>query len=147
VQSRAIEMGAPYVLLADFVVLIHFLYVLFAVGGLIFILAGAGCGWAAARKPLFRITHLVAVGLVALEAVAGMVCPLTNWEYHLRRLSGAPVEENISFVARLARLLIFYDLPEWVFTVGHVLFGILVALTFILMPPVFGSKKGPARKE
>lgn len=143
----AIEMGASYVLLADFVVLIHFLYVLFAVGGFVFILAGAGWGWAAARKPWFRITHLVAVGLVALEAAAGMVCPLTNWEYDLRRLSGAPVAENISFVARLAHLVIFYDLPEWVFTVVHILFALLVVLTFILVPPVFSSGKRPAGKE
>jgi hypothetical protein len=136
-----------YLLLADIVVLIHLLYVLFAVGGLVFILAGAGCGWAAARKPWFRITHLVAVGLVALETAVGMVCPLTNWEYDLRRLSGVPVEENVSFVARLTHLLIFYDLPEWVFTVVHILFGLLVVVTFILVPPVFSSKKGPAREE
>ncbi|HAR96828.1 MAG TPA: DUF2784 domain-containing protein [Deltaproteobacteria bacterium] len=140
-------MGGLYVLLADCVVLIHFLYVLFAAGGLVFILAGAGCGWAAVRNPWFRITHLVAVGLVALEAAVGIICPLTNWEYHLRRLSGGSVDENISFVARLARLLIFYDLPEWVFTVVHILFGLLVVVTFILVPPVFGAKKQSAGRE
>ena len=63
----------------------------------------------------------------------GWSVPLTNWEYDLRRLSGA-LEENISFVARLARLLIFYDLPEWIFTVAHVLFGILWPLRSSLRP-------------
>lgn len=127
-------------LLADFVVLIHFLYVLFAVGGLIVILIGATFGWAAARNPWFRIVHLIAVGLVALEAVAGIICPLTDWEYDLRRMGGGRMEENLSFVARLVRLIIFYDLPQWVFTVVHIVFGVLVALTFILFPPVFGKK-------
>lgn len=136
-----------YGLLADLVVFVHFLYVIFAVGGLIFILLGARFGWVAARRPWFRIVHLMAVGLVALEAVAGMVCPLTNWEYDLRRLSGNLGEENLSFVARLVRLVIFYNLPEWVFTIVHTMFGVLVVLTFILVPPAFKGRKPISGRE
>jgi hypothetical protein len=134
-------MKESYSLLADCVVVVHFLYVLFVVGGLVVILLGAGFGWKRIRNPSFRISHLVAVGLVALEAVTGIACPLTNWEYDLRRLSDGPVDQNVSFLARLAHAVLFYNLPEYVFAVVHVVFGLLVVATFILVPPWFESRK------
>jgi hypothetical protein len=134
-------MAQFYSLLADFVVVIHFLYVLFAVGGLVFIFLGAARRWKTAKNLWFRVIHLVAVVLVGLEAATGFVCPLTNWEYDLRLLAGSPVEQNVSFVARLARAIIFYDLPEWVFAVMHIALGLLVIATFILVPPHFQRKK------
>ena len=134
-------MREPYGLLADFVAVVHFLYVLFAVGGLIFILVGARLSVEAVRNPWFRIIHLVAVGLVALEAATGFVCPLTDWEYDLRRLAGETVDRDLSFVARLVHAVIFYDLPGWVFTIAHIAFGLLVAATFVLVPPKFAGKR------
>jgi hypothetical protein len=126
-----------YVLLADILVILHFLYVLFAVGGLMVILLGALRQWAFVRNPLFRTMHLAAVGLVALEAALGIDCPLTVWEFDLRHLAGQPVEHNLSFVARLARLIIFYDLPHWVFTTMHIAFGVAVIATYIMIRPRF----------
>jgi hypothetical protein len=134
-------MKAFYGLFADVLVVIHFLYVLFAVGGQLFILLGAMGKWNAIRSALFRISHLVAVGLVAVEAATGIDCPLTVWEYDLRRLTGQAVEEHLSFIARLVRPIIFYDFPHWVFTLMHLAFGLLVILTFILIPPQFQRKK------
>ena len=124
-------------LLADLIVIIHLFYVLFAVGGEAIILLGAVLKWKWIRTPLFRISHLVAVGLVALEAATGMSCPLTLWEYDLRQLTGQTMEVKVSFIARLVRLIIFYDFPPWAFTVMHIAFGLLVVLTYILIPPRF----------
>jgi hypothetical protein len=126
---------------ADLLVVVHFLYVLFAVGGQVFILLGAILKWNGIRNPLFRIIHLAAVGLVAVEAATGIDCPLTEWEFDLRRLSGQVIERNISFIPRLVRLLIFYDLPHWVFTLMHIAFGLLVVFTYVLVPPKFRRRK------
>ncbi len=120
---------------ADVLVVVHFLYVLFAVGGLIAILLGALGKWVFVRDPLFRTIHLAAVGLVALEAALGIDCPLTVWEFDLRQLAGQPVGRNLSFVARLVRLIIFYDLPHWFFTALHIAFGLAVIATYIIIPP------------
>lgn len=130
-----------YTILADTIVVIHFLYVLFAVGGLVFILIGAGFKWRGVANPKFRTIHLVAVGLVAFEAALGVTCPLTEWEYDLRRLGGGTVREDLSFVARLVHSVIFYDLPGWVFTAMHISFGLLVVATFIFVPPRFHRKR------
>ena len=134
-------MKAFYGLFADLIVVVHLCYVVFAVGGQAFVLLGAMCRWTAIRSRLFRISHLVAVALVAVEAATGIDCPLTAWEYHLRLLRGQAVEQNLSFIARLVRLIIFYDFPHWVFTVMHIAFGLLVIFTYILIPPRSQRKK------
>jgi hypothetical protein len=135
-------MKAFYGLFADVLVVIHLSYVMFAVGGQILILLGAILGWEGIRRPLFRIGHLAAVGVVAVEAAIGIDCPLTVWESALRQLAGLPAERNLSFIARIARLVVFYNFPIWVFTVMHIAFGLLVILTFLLIPPRLDGHRG-----
>ena len=122
-------------LLADAVVVLHFAYVLFAVGGEILVLAGGLLNWRWIRSLPYRLAHLAAVALVAAEALLGVICPLTDWEYRLRGLAGQRVERQLSFVARLVRSVIFYDFPAWVFTLAYVGFAVIVAGTFALFPP------------
>lgn len=134
-------MGSGYALLADLIVIFHFLYVIFAVGGQIIIMVGWAFRQQFIRQPCFRIIHLVAVGFVAVEAVLGMTCPLTEWEYSLRQMAGQSIDRDLSFIARLVRMIIFYDFPSWVFTFIHISFGILVILTYIFIPPEFQRKE------
>jgi hypothetical protein len=133
-------MDRGYSLLADLIVIFHFLYVIFAVGGQLVVMVGWFCKWLFIRQPTFRIFHLVAVGFVALEAAIGMICPLTEWEYNLRQLAGQSVDRDLSFITRLVRTIIFYDFPPWIFTCMHISFGLLVILTFVLVPPRFHKK-------
>lgn len=118
-------------LLADVVLVVHFAFVLFVVGGFALILAGAALGWRWVRNRAFRYTHLAAIVFVATEALVGMACPLTVWEYVLRR--AAP--DGPSFVAHWVSRLLYYDLPGWVFTTGYVVFASAVAVTLWLIPP------------
>ncbi len=116
--------------LADLILVIHFLFVLFVVGGLALIWIGAAAGWRWVRNRWLRIAHLAAIFLVAAETLLGMVCPLTVWEDALR---GAPIET--SFIARWVHRVLFYSFPEWVFAVAYVVFALAVAVTFRLVPP------------
>jgi hypothetical protein len=120
---------------ADFIVLFHLCYVLFAVGGELLILLGGLFRWVWIRNLTFRIVHLLAVVVVAVEALIGVLCPLTDWEYRLRLRAGQGIEEEIPFMARLVRRLIFYDFPAWVFTLAYILFALAVAASFFLFPP------------
>jgi len=128
-------MVVPFALLADLILVLHFCYVTFTVGGELIILLGAGLRWGWVRNLAFRIGHLAAVVLVAGEALAGASCPLTVWEYRLRLLAGQQVEAQMSFVARIVRSIIFYDFPAWVFLAAYVGFAAAVALTFVFIPP------------
>ena len=96
---------------------------------------GAVRGWRWVRNPVFRLLHVLAIVVVAVDAVAGVLCPLTEWENALRQRAGQAVEQDISFVGRLVRGLIFYDVPPWIFTIIYVLFGGLVIATLVLVPP------------
>jgi heme A synthase len=101
----------------------------FVVAGLALVWLGAWRRWRWVRNLRFRIVHLAAIGFVAFEALIGMACPLTEWEQLLRG-EGGP-----SFMERLLAPVIFYELPAWAFTLMHIGFALLVALTFWLVPP------------
>lgn len=131
-----------YALLADILVVFHFGYVFFCVGGELIILIGAAARWPWVRNRVFRIVHLCSVLFVALETLAGVLCPLTEWEYQLRERAGQLVERDMSFIARIVRSIIFYDLPWGFFLALYLGFGALVLGTFFFIPPA-KRKKGP----
>jgi hypothetical protein len=116
--------------LADLVLVVHFAFVLFVVGGLVLIWIGAAAGWRWVRNFWFRIAHLAAITFVAAEALAGVWCPLTIWEDALRGR-----HEDKNFIARWIHRIIFYNLPESVFTTAYVLFAVVVFATLVLIPP------------
>jgi hypothetical protein len=117
-------------MMADVILVVHFLIVLFNVGGLLVVWIGAGLGWRWVRNPWFRYLHLGAIAFVAAEALLGMMCPLTVWEDMLR--GGVRAE---SFVGRGVRYLLYYDAPEWVFTVAYVAWTAATLVTLKWVPP------------
>lgn len=117
-------------LLADIILIIHFLFVLFVVGSMPAIWIGAWLGWRFVRNIRFRLVHLGAILFVSLESLAGMVCPLTLLEDSLRRTPA-----DTSFIQRWLHRILFYDVPEGVLTVLYVMFAILVAVSFKFVPP------------
>ncbi len=125
-------------MLADAILVVHFAFVLFVVLGFALVLVGGVRGWRWVRNRAFRYAHLAAIAFVAVEALAGIACPLTVWENALRHAG----PEGPSFVGRWVSRLLYHDLPEWVFTVAYVLFAIAVAVTLWLVPPERGPRKG-----
>jgi hypothetical protein len=116
--------------LADAVLALHVLFVLFVVGGFALILAGAR-RWGWVRNRAFRIAHLAAILLVAAEALLGITCPLTYWEDVLR----AAGREERSFIGRWLAWLLYYDLPEWVFALAYAAFALAVIWSWSAIPP------------
>ena len=116
--------------LADLVLVVHALFVIFVVGGLLATWVGIALDLPFARNPWFRGLHLAAIGFVVLEAVLGYVCPLTVWENTLR---GQATDKG--FIQRWVHAWLFWDLPASFFTVAYTAFGALVAGTWWLWPP------------
>src|SRR6185436_10427005 len=71
-------------MMADVLLVVHFLIAAFIVLGLAAVWLGAALGWRWVRNPWFRYLHLSAIAFVAAEAVLGVMCPLTVWEDMLR---------------------------------------------------------------
>jgi len=123
-------------LLADLIVSIHFVYVITVVGGLFVILLGGVLRWRFVRNFWFRVIHLAMILVVVFEALFGISCPLTDWEYELRIAAGQRNAVSGSFVARLIQRIIFYDFSPIVFTITYCLFGAAVLASWRLVPPV-----------
>ena len=123
-----------YRLLADLIVVFHAAYVAVVVFGVPATLLGAWRGWHFARNFWFRVVHLLMIGIVALEALVGVLCPLTEWEHQLREAAGGPVEQG-SFVGRWAHRLIFVDVSLEMLTLCYCLFAAVVIVMFVMIPP------------
>jgi hypothetical protein len=117
-------------MMADALLVVHFLVAAFIVAGLVLVWIGAALGWGWVRNPWFRYLHLGAIAFVAAEALAGVMCPLTLWEDMLR--GTVPAE---SFIGRWVRYLLYYRAPEWVFTASYVVWTLATLLTLWLVPP------------
>jgi hypothetical protein len=131
-----------YDFLADLVVAFHFAYVAFILLGQLAILVGFGLGWRWVRNFWFRIVHLIAMGIVGIEAILAIDCPLTVWEARLRELAGHPAEEG-SFVGRLLHYVIFYDVDSSVLEWIHIAVALLVIATIVLIPPRWPWRRSP----
>lgn len=118
-------------ILADLILVIHFLFVLFVAGGLALIWTGAAFGWRWVRNFWFRLAHLAAILFVAGESLVGMACPLTVWEDALRRSGGG----ESGFLQRWVHRVLYYDFPEWVFTLLYVAFALVVIATYVMVRP------------
>ena len=123
--------AALYGLLADAILVIHFLFVVFVVFGLALILIGLRARWSWIHNRIFRSAHLAAIGIVVLQAWLGQLCPLTVWENDLRRLAGQSAYEE-TFVEHWLHQVLFYQAEPWVFAMIYTGFGVLVVLVWFL---------------
>jgi hypothetical protein len=124
----------PYRIAADLVVTFHVSYIAFVVLGMLAILVGLGLGWGWVRNPWFRVAHLLAIAIVAVQALAGVACPLTTLENSLRLRAGQATYPG-AFIGYWAHRLTFYEAPPWAFTTAYTLFGLAVLGTFVMAPP------------
>lgn len=120
-----------YALLADAILIVHFLFVAFVVCGFLAVLIGKWAGWSWVRNAAFRNAHLVAIGVVVLQAWLGRLCPLTSWETSLRIRAGQAGYSE-TFIQHWLHRVLFFDAPSWVFTLIYTLFGAMVLALWFL---------------
>ena len=123
-------------MLADAIVVVHLLIVMFVVTGVPLIYLGAARHWACVRSWRWRLLHLGAIVVIAAESLFGIVCPLTVWEDRLR---GEQV--STGFIERWVDRILFYDAPTWVFAAAYVAFAVLVVITWVAVPPTKRPRK------
>lgn len=132
-RSADVESELYYLLAADALLVLHVLFVLFVVVGLIVILAGRS-RLAFVRNPWFRLLHLVCIGVVVAQSWLGQVCPLTVWELALREKAGIATYDG-AFIAHWLNEMLYFSAPPWVFAVCYSVFGLLVVVSWIRVRP------------
>ena len=101
-----------------------------------------GCrNWQWIRSRWVRLAHLIMILVVVGEAWWGVTCPLTTLENEFRSAAGETSNQG-GFIARLLHDLMFFDAPDWVFVAGYTLFGLLVIITWIWIPPRWRGNDG-----
>ena len=111
--------GNLYSLLADAVVVVHFLFIAFVVGGGLLVLRWPGLAW----------LHLPAVAWGAGIEFAGGICPLTPLENHLRLLGGQGSYSGDFVVQYIVPVI--YPIGLTVFT-QYILGGLVIAVNLII---------------
>lgn len=123
-----------YRLAADALLALHALVPLFIVGGLLAVWLGAWRGWRWVRQPVFRAVHLGLMGLIALQALLGRLCPLTILEEELRRRAGQAGYDG-GFIAHWVGRWLYWDVPAWMFGALYAALLGLAVLTWRRVPP------------
>ncbi len=124
-----------YRIAAELVLILHTGFIAFVLFGLIAVLVGMAAKWEWTRNVWFRVGHLAAIAYVVVQALFGMVCPLTILEDSLRVRGGEVAYGDGGFIQYWLHKLIFFDAEPWVFTACYTAFGLLVAATMWFAPP------------
>ncbi len=123
-----------YRCMADAVLILHGLVVLFILLGQLMVMLGGWRNWAWVRNLCFRSLHLLAILIVTLQAWLNLLCPLTTIEMKLRELAGQEGYE-VSFVQYWLNELLYYSAPWWVFVIIYSLFALVVVGSWVWVRP------------
>jgi glucan phosphoethanolaminetransferase (alkaline phosphatase superfamily) len=127
-------------IVADSILIIHVAFVIYIVFGLLTIYVGHLLKWSWIRNFWFRISHLIAIGIVVFQSWVGMICPLTIWEMSLRKEAG-DVTYSGSFIQHWLQSILYYSAPEWVFVLSYTAFGCLVLASWFIVKPIKRTSK------
>ena len=128
------NLSSLYLFAAYIVLFSHLLFVTFVISGLLLIFVGSVFSWSWVRNTVFRILHLLSIGIVVIQSWFGVVCPLTILENWLREKGGEVVYEG-TFISHWMQTLLYYDAPSWVFAIIYTGFGALVLASWYFVRP------------
>ena len=116
-------------LVADLILIIHFLIVFFIISlfGLVPYGYSKKWNWVSSKK--IRYTHLFLITLVTIESLFGIICPLTILENNLRG-----IVTNQTFISKYLSKIIFFNFPSSFFLALY-FSGFLVAIYIIVKYP------------
>ena len=129
-----IDTSKDFLLAADIVLVLHVLFVAFIIIGLVSVFIGKVLSWSWIRNPWFRLLHLVAIGVVVIQAWFGIICPLTTLEMELRAQAADTVYTG-SFISYWLEKILYYQFSPWVFTICYTVFAAAVVYSWYLVPP------------
>jgi len=133
-----------FLLAADAVLLLHLVFVVFVVIGLVLIFIGKARAWSWVRNPWFRLTHLAAIGVVVLQSWLGIICPLTQIEMTLRARAGNAVYTG-TFISHWLERILYYQAPPWVFALSYTIFATVVIASWFWVRPRRFAERTPNR--
>jgi hypothetical protein len=93
----------PYKILADIVVIIHFIWILFLIFG----------AFLGVRNKAIKIFHISGLVFAFVIQIFGWYCPLTHLEVWLRAKHDLSLAYAGSFIIHYVEELIYTEIPAW----------------------------------
>ena len=112
-----------YKLLAEAAVVLHFLWIVFLLLGLV---------WAR-RRTWVAVAHLAGIGLALVLNLGGWYCPLTDVEYYFRSLHNPELTHPGSFIIDHLNRIIYPDLSEAFLRRAAIIWAILNLAGYVMI--------------
>jgi len=103
-------------IIADTILLIHFLIIIFIVSLFLLIPISYKLNWEFLKKKQIRVVHVLLISIVTIETIVGVHCPLTILENKFRGIF-----VNTSFISSIVKEIIFWELPSIYFLIAYIL--------------------------
>lgn len=123
-----------YKVLADTIVALHLLWIIFMVGGFFYTIA-AFFHKALFDRWLLRLIHIAGIAYVSFLAVTQRYCPLTLLENALRRKHDPFFSYPGSFIIHYAERVIYLDVNPLAIQAISVFIAVFSVVVFIIKPP------------
>jgi len=123
-----------YKILADTIVVIHLIWILFILAGFILTIIGF---WQKKffDRWIFRTIHLFGILYVSLLALMGKHCPLTILENILRRKYSPFLSYPGSFIIHYLEKLVYPEVNPLVILIPTIFISLFTISVFIIKPP------------
>ena len=120
---------------AGFVLYFHLIIILFIIFGFIVIPLGAKLKWQFIHGFWWRLTHLVSMVVVAIQAVLGKACFLTYIQSDFLQSAGKK-GYTVPFIQTYIDRLIYYNFPIWIFSIFYVILFFYTIYLWFVYPPL-----------
>ena len=117
-------------LIADIILIIHFLIIFFIISLFALVPYGYYKNWIWVRSKKIRYTHLFLMTFVTIESFLGIICPLTILENNLRGKM-----TNQTFISKYLSKIIFFNFPSSVFLVLYIIAFLIAVYLSLKYPP------------
>lgn len=137
-----------YKILSDFLVFLHFIWILFMLYGFVLTFYYTIFPVNARHffdRWLFRTLHVAGIFYVASLTVLGKYCPLTIWEYNLRQRFEPATDYTGSFIVRYIEKLVYPDVNPLIIQIPTILIAVFTVVVFVFRPPAKFKRKSKDR--
>lgn len=124
-----------YKLLADLIVVIHFVWIIFMLLGFLLTLQAFFYKKAFFDWFRFRIIHLIGIFYISLLSILGNYCPLTILENFLRSRYELNLVYPGSFIIHYLERLVYPAVNPLIIQIPTAFIAVFTILVFIIRPP------------
>ncbi len=125
-----------YKFLAEIILVIHFLWILFMLYGFVYNLVGLLFNKKLLKNFWLRTIYLVGILYVASLAILNKYCPLTILETKLRQKFDPTFSQPDSFIIYHLEKIVYPEIHPIVIVIPTVIIAIFSFLVYLIKPPI-----------